>query len=205
MTKIKICGLMSAQDAEYVSAAGADLAGVILAPGRRRTVSYETLRSIRRSLGRSIPLTGVFVNAQIAEISALAEKGLIQLVQLHGQEDAAYLLNLRRVCPLPVMQAFRIDTADDLRRAEQSEADIVLLDSGFGGTGAHFNHALLTAGFSRPYFLAGGLSPETVGALIAAHHPYGVDVSSGVETNGQKNPEKIRGFVRAIKVPPADI
>ncbi|MBQ8922400.1 MAG: phosphoribosylanthranilate isomerase [Oscillospiraceae bacterium] len=198
MTKIKICGLMSAQDAESVNAAGADLAGVILAPGRRRTVTAEALRSIRGALDRRIPLTGVFVNAQIAEISALAEKGLIQLVQLHGQEDAAYLLNLRKVCALPVIKAYSIASAADLRAAEQSDADIVLLDNGAGGTGLGFDRSLLE-GFSRPYLLAGGLSPENIGGVIAAHHPYGVDVSSGVETDGKKDPEKIAAFVSAVR------
>ncbi|MBR3268711.1 MAG: phosphoribosylanthranilate isomerase [Oscillospiraceae bacterium] len=198
-TKIKICGLMSEQDAEYVSEACADFAGVILAPDRKRTVSAETVKRIRRALNPDIPLTGVFVNAQIAEICAFAEKGLIQLVQLHGQEDAAYLMKLRKRCSLPVIQAFRIESERDLRQAEHSEADLVLLDHGIGGTGEGFDLSLLEKGFSRPFLLAGGLHPGNVAAAVSGYRPCGVDVSSGVETDGRKDSEKMKAFVTEVR------
>lgn len=197
MTKIKICGLMSAQDAEYANAVRPDLAGMILSAGFRRTIFAETAQEIRKALDSRIPAVGVFVNAPIPEIAAYAERGTIQMVQLHGKEDAAYLRELRTVCTLPVIQAFRIADSADIRRAEQSEADVVLLDSGTG-TGKPFDHALLE-GFSRPYLLAGGLSPENAASLIAQHRPYGVDVSSGVETDGHKDFAKMRAFVNAVR------
>ena len=157
---------------------------------------HSAMRGV--SLPNLIPLTGVFVNAQIAEISALAEKGLIQLVQLHGQEDAAYLRNLRMVCTLPVIQAYSVRSSEDLRRAALSDADIVLLDNGAGGTGEAFDRSLLT-GFSRPYFLAGGITPETAAEAAAQYHPYGIDVSSGVETGGRKDPEKMKHLVASLR------
>lgn len=188
---------MSAQDAEYVNAVQPDLAGMILSAGFRRTVTQETAKAIRKTLDSRIPLVGVFVNAQIAEITAYAERGIIQLVQLHGSEDAAYIRDLRMVCTLPVIKAYRIETAEDVRRAELSDADIILLDSGTG-TGKAFDHTLLS-GISRPYFLAGGLNPENAAEAVAAHHPYGVDTSSGIEKDGRKDPARIRAFAEAVR------
>lgn len=203
MTKVKICGLMSAQDAQYANAVSPDLAGMILTKGFRRTVSAETAREIRNALESSIPAVGVFVNAQIPEIAAYVERGIIQLVQLHGKEDAAYIRDLRMICTVPIIQAFKIASQADVKRAEQSDADIVLLDSGTG-TGKPFDHSLLE-GFARPYFLAGGLSPENAAALITQHQPYGVDVSSGVETDGKKDFAKMQAFVNAVRTEAADV
>ena len=203
MTKIKFCGLMSAQDAEYANALLPDLAGMILTAGFRRSVTAETAREIRKALDRRIPAVGVFVNAQIREITAFAERGVIQLVQLHGDEDAAYIRDLRMVCTLPVIRAYRIETAADVQQAAHSDADIVLLDSGTG-TGREFDHTLLR-GFPRPFFLAGGLTPENAAAIIAAYHPYGVDVSSGIETDGRKDFEKMRAFAGSARAVPASI
>lgn len=197
MTRLKLCGLMRAADAEAVNAVRPELAGMILSPGFRRSVTAETAAEIRRALDRLIPAVGVFVNAQIREITAFASRGIIQLVQLHGTEDDAYIWQLRRVCTLPIIKAFRIASADDLQKAERSDADLVLLDSGTG-TGQTFEWSLLN-GFPRPYFLAGGLTPENAAAAIEALHPYGVDVSSGIETDGQKDAEKIRRFAEIVR------
>ena len=197
MTRLKLCGLMRAADAEAVNAVRPELAGIILSPGFRRSVTAETAAEIRRALDRLIPAVGVFVNAQIREITAFASRGIIQLVQLHGTEDDAYIWQLRRVCTLPIIKAFRIASADDLQKAERSDADLVLLGSGTG-TGQTFEWSLLN-GFPRPYFLAGGLTPENAAAAIEALHPYGVDVSSGIETDGQKDAEKIRRFAEIVR------
>jgi phosphoribosylanthranilate isomerase len=197
MTRLKLCGLMRAADAEAVSAVRPELAGMILSPGFRRSVTPETASEIRRALDRQIPAVGVFVNAQIAQITAFAARDIIQLVQLHGTEDDAYILQLRRVCTLPVIKAFRIQSAEDAQKAAQSDADLVLLDSGTG-TGQTFDWSLLK-GFPRPYFLAGGLNPDNAAAAIGMLHPYGIDVSSGIETDGQKDPEKIRRFAEIVR------
>ena len=197
MTKIKMCGLMSAQDAEFANAVRPELAGMILSGGFRRSVTRETAKTIRRTLSKETPAVGVFVDAQLEEIAAYAERGIIQLVQLHGNEDAAYIRDLRLICTLPVIKAYRIESAEDIRRAEHSDADIVLLDSGTG-SGKTFDHALL-AGITRPYFLAGGLTPENAAEAVRQFAPYGVDVSSGIETDGHKDAEKIRAFAAAVR------
>lgn len=197
MVRFKICGLMRETDAEYVSAVLPDYAGMIFAPNRRRTVSHETARAIRQRLDSRVPLTGVFVNAETAEIAQLVREDIIQLVQLHGQEDAAYLERLRASVNVPVIQAFRIGSADDLAAAVRSAADYILLDNGAGGTGETFDWSLVRD-IGRPFFLAGGLTPETVGEALRLH-PFCLDVSSGVETDGYKDPAKIRAFAAAVR------
>ncbi|MBR3419984.1 MAG: phosphoribosylanthranilate isomerase [Oscillospiraceae bacterium] len=197
MTKIKICGLMTPQDAQYVNAVQPDFAGMILSPGFRRTVTRETAAAIREALDAAIPAVGVFVDADPADIAAYVNSGIIQTVQLHGHEDAAYIEKLRQMTDAQIFQAFRIRSAADVQQAEQSAADMILLDSGTG-TGKVFDWSLLSD-IRRPYFLAGGLDPENAPAAVAALHPAGVDVSSGVETDGRKDFAKIQAFVRAVR------
>ena len=197
MTKIKICGLMTPQDAAFVNAVQPDFAGMILSPGFRRTVTRETAAAIREALDTAIPAVGVFVDADPADIAAYVNSGIIQTVQLHGHEDAAYIEKLRQMTDAQIFQAFRIRSAADVQEAEQSAADMILLDSGTG-TGRVFDWSLLSD-IRRPYFLAGGLDPENAPAAVAALHPAGVDVSSGVETDGRKDFAKIQAFVRAVR------
>lgn len=197
MTKIKICGLMTPQDAAFVNAVQPDFAGMILSPGFRRTVTRETAAAIRKALDAAIPAVGVFVDADPADIAAYVNSGIIQTVQLHGHEDAAYIEKLRQMTDAQIFQAFRIRSAADVQQAEQSAADMILLDSGTG-TGKVFDWSLLSD-IRRPYLLAGGLHPGNVAEAVAALHPAGVDVSSGVETDGRKDFAKIQAFVRAVR------
>ena len=197
MTKIKICGLMTPQDAAFVNAVQPDFAGMILSPGFRRTVTRETAAAIREALDTAIPAVGVFVDADPADIAAYVNSGIIQTVQLHGHEDAAYIEKLRQMTDAQIFQAFRIRSAADVQQAEQSAADMILLDSGTG-TGRVFDWSLLSD-IRRPYLLAGGLHPGNVAEAVAALHSAGVDVSSGVETDGRKDFAKIQAFVRAVR------
>ena len=188
---------MQPRDAAAVTSVLPDYAGMILSPGFRRSVSAETAAAIRKALKPEIPAVGVFVNSPYQFITEFAEAGIIQYIQLHGSEDAFYLRGLKACCRLPVIQAFRIRSAEDLAAAKASAADLILLDSGTG-SGKTFDHALLK-GFSRPYLLAGGLNAENIGGILAGHKPYGVDISSGAETDGQKDADKIRAFVKAVR------
>ena len=197
MTRVKLCGLMSAADAKAANLCRPDYAGMILSAGFRRSVTAETAARIRKTLDPSIPAVGVFVNAPTEEIAVCAENGLIQIVQLHGSEDAVYIRRLREQCQIPVIQAFRIASSENLRYAEQSEADLILLDSGTG-TGKRLDWTLLT-GFSCPYLLAGGLAPDNVADAVSMLHPFGVDVSSGIETNGFKDADKMMRFTQIVR------
>lgn len=197
MTKIKICGLMRVQDAQYANEVQPDFAGMILSAGFRRSVTAETAQEIRNSLLPHIAAVGVFVDDSIGVIAEFLRRGIIQAVQLHGHEDAQYIAALRQVTDAVILQAFRIRTAADIQTAQQSAADWILLDSGTG-TGKTFDWGLLS-GLTRPFFLAGGLHPGNVAEAIGAMHPAGVDVSSGVETDGQKDPQKISAFAAAVR------
>lgn len=197
MTRVKLCGLRTREDVAAAGALRPDYAGFILSAGFRRSVTPETVLRLRPLLPAETRVVGVVVNMSPAQAAALLETGVVDLLQLHGNETAEDVCRLQDKTGKPLCRAFTIRTAKDLAAAEASPADTLLLDSG-AGTGKTFDWSLLR-GFSRPFLLAGGLSPENVATAIAQLHPFGVDVSSGVETNGKKDPEKMRAFVLAAR------
>lgn len=199
MTRIKICGLRRPVDINAVNEALPDFAGFIVnVPKSRRNVSPETLRSLRKQLRPEILPVGVFVNEPMETIEALAADGTISLVQLHGQEDEAYLAALRKKISLPIIKAFSVSGPEDVTRGLKSSADLILLDNGAGGTGKTFDWSLLR-GLTRPWLLAGGLGPENLPEALSRLCPWGVDLSSGVETGGAKDPQKIRLAVQTVR------
>ena len=127
----------------------------------------------------------------------LLAEGIIDIAQLHGHEDEAYLARLRTLTDRPLIRAFRIRSAEDAVRAQESAADMILLDAG-AGDGKTFDWSWL-AGVTRPYFLAGGLNPENAAEAVRKLKPFAADVSSGVETDGFKDIIKMRAFVSAVK------
>ena len=198
MTRIKLCGLTRPCDIERANALMPDYVGFVFAGKSKRYVSPESARVLRAGLDSGIRAVGVFVNESPETVAALLNDGIIDLAQLHGGEDEDYIRALRRLTDRPLIQAFRVDHPADLARAAASTADHILLDSGAGGTGTVFDWALLK-GLDRPYFLAGGLNPENVGRAVKALHPFAVDVSSGIETDGKKDYTKMRVFVETVR------
>ena len=164
----------------------------------RRRVTDQEAKALRAGLDPAVQAVGVFMREQPERVAALLNEGVIDLAQLHGGEDESYLASLRELTDRPLIQAFRVETEKDLRRAEASTADYILLDHGAGGTGKAFDWNLLR-GFERPYFLAGGLGPENAAEAVKALHPFAVDVSSGIETDGVKDRRKMREFVEAVR------
>lgn len=197
-TKIKICGLTRAQDIQAANALQLDYIGFVFAPKSKRFVPPEQAKQLRRQLAPGIRAVGVFVNAPPEQIAALLVDGTINIAQLHGQEDAAYIARLRSLTRAPIWQAFCIENTEDISRANASPADLVLLDHGAGGTGERFDWTLLH-GMARPFVLAGGLTPQNAVEAIAKARPYAVDASSGCETNGVKDPAKMLAFVNAVR------
>ena len=197
MTKIKLCGLMRPCDIEWANALMPDYIGFVFARKSKRCVSPETAKVLQERLNPGIVAVGVFVNEAPEAVAALLNDGIIDVAQLHGGEDEDYIKTLRKLTDMPLIQAFRIENAADLDRARQS-TDHVLLDNGAGGTGTAFDWALLKE-FDRPCFLAGGLSPENVAQAVRAVHPFAVDVSSGIETDGVKDYKKMTAFVNAVR------
>ena len=196
--KIKLCGLTRPCDIEAVNEWKPDYIGFVFAKKSRRYVSPEKASALKAMLAPGIQAVGVFVNEDPELIAALLRAGTIDAAQLHGQESEAEIRTLRELTDQPLIQAFRIDTKEDVERANNSTADYVLLDSGAGGTGTTFDWNLLQ-GIRRPYFLAGGLDTENLGAVKAQLDPYGVDVSSGIETDGYKDKEKMTAFVATVR------
>ena len=197
-TKIKICGLFRPCDAESVNAAMPDYAGFVFYEPSRRNLSQEQARALRQALHPAIATVGVFVDAPPEMIAGLCREKIVSVVQLHGSESEEYIAALRALLPgTEIWKAFKIRSASDMEAAAASTADRVLLDNGCG-TGEGFDWSL-TDGFSRPFVLAGGLTPESIPDAIRRVHPYAVDLSSGVETDGRKDKGKIFAAVAAAR------
>ena len=199
MTRIKICGLTRPEDVRYVNTAKPDWCGFILNfPSSRRNVTPEQARALRAGLDPDIRPVGVFVDRPAEEVAALLNSGVISVAQLHGREDDAYISVLRTLAPgCVVWRAFQLRSQADLAAADASGADLVLLDNG-RGTGQTFDWSL-AGSVHRPFLLAGGLTPESIPRAVAALRPYGLDLSSGVETDGLKDFTKIQAAVAAVR------
>ncbi|MBQ0000411.1 MAG: phosphoribosylanthranilate isomerase, partial [Clostridiales bacterium] len=158
----------------------------------------EKALELKRLLSPSIQAVGVFVNEPVENVSDYLNRGIIDLAQLHGSEDDEYIQKLRSLSPgKEIIQAFKIASDEDILRTEKSTADYILLDSGLG-SGKVFDWNLIK-GIRRPFFLAGGLTIENVPEAIRDLHPYAVDISSGLETDKKKDPEKMRQFVQNVR------
>lgn len=197
MTKIKLCGLSLPCDIEVANELKPDYIGFVFAPKSRRYVTYKKAEELKSLLSPDIEAVGVFVNEPPQNVATLLKKGIIDIAQLHGDEDEDYIVELRLLTDKTIIKAFRIKTANDIKIVEQSTADDILLDSG-AGTGTVFDWDLLKS-IQRPYFLAGGLDAHNVASAIKTLHPYAVDVSSGIETAGVKDKAKMAAFVAAVR------
>ena len=182
--RLKICGLSRPCDIEWVNDAGVDFAGFVFARSRRQ-VSPEQAKQLHSMLKKEIPAVGV------------VEDGVIDWVQLHGQEDETYINELKSKVRCPVIQAFSVRTKEDVLRARESCADYILLDQGSGGTGRVFDWTLIES-IGRPFFLAGGLNAENIKEAVRTG-AWAFDVSSGAETDGFKDREKIFACVAAAR------
>ena len=198
MTRIKMCGLRRPEDIEAAGELLPEYIGFVFFPGRKRYVAPETARALKSGLNPGIRAVGVFVDEKPETVAKLLSDGTIDMAQLHGSEDEAYLADLRKRTDKPLIRAFRVRGAEDALRAQASSADEILLDAG-AGDGKTFDWSCLRQ-VKRPYFLAGGLTPENAGRAVRELKPYAVDVSSGIETGGYKDINKMRAFVRAVRM-----
>ena len=196
-TKIKFCGLSLPCDIRAANALKPEYIGFVFAPGSRRYVTPEQAASLKLLLNPGIRTVGVFVDGKPETVADLLNRGTIHLAQLHGSEDEAYIGRLRALTDKPVIKACRVVTADDVAAAFQSTADYILFDSG-AGTGTAFDWSLIRD-VRRPYFLAGGLSPDNAAQAVKCLNPYALDVSSGIETHGVKDEDKMKAFAAAVR------
>jgi phosphoribosylanthranilate isomerase len=203
MTKIKICGLTRDEDIDAVNTYMPNYVGFVFALSSRRLVP-GTARLLIARLKPDILPVGVFVNETAEDIVDIAKYCRLGAVQLHGSEDHGYISRLRELLPsgISIWKAVRVSDAHSLEGVKAIDCDLLLLDSNAkghaGGTGVSFDWRLL-AGFPKPYLLAGGLHGENVGEAIQLLNPFGVDVSSGVETDGAKDEQKIGQFISLVR------
>ena len=197
MTKIKLCGLSRMEDIETVNAIKPDFIGFVFAERSKRRVSPLKATELKSKLDPDIKAVGVFLNDDLDMVAAMLNLGIVDLVQLHGAEDEDYLQKLRKITDKPIIKAFIIRSPEDVERAESSTADYVLLDGG-KGEGKSFDWSLLKD-IKRPYFLAGGLNPDNASEAVKTLKPFAVDVSTGIETDGKKDSEKMTAFAAAVR------
>jgi len=202
LSKIKICGLSRIVDIEAVNQVLPDFIGFVFAPSRRR-VDVKTATMLKEKLDSCIKAVGVFVNEEIGSIAKLYQNGVIDMVQLHGDENDEYIKRLKENCGCCVIKAVGVGS---LLPPLPLEADYLLFDTlslARGGVGIPFDWSILKGYSGLPYFLAGGLSIENIADALNILSPYCVDVSSGVETDGVKDAEKIEKivcFIRSMRV-----
>ena len=197
MTKIKFCGLSLECDIAAANRIKPEYIGFVFAPSSKRYVSPQRASELKKALDSDITAVGVFVNEPIQNVSRLLNGGVIDIAQLHGDENEEYIRELRGLSEKPVIKAFKITSEADVCAACESTADFVLLDSG-SGTGKEFDWSLIRS-IKRPYFLAGGLSCENILRATELLNPYAVDVSSGIETDGIKDKTKMAAFAAAVR------
>ena len=192
MTKVKICGLSTKEAVKTAVSAGADYIGFVFAPSKRQ-VTLEQAAELAKFIPSHIQKVGVFVSPSRAELLEAVDKVGLDLVQVHGQVVDKLFENL----PCGSIQAVQVDGDGHV---PNSQADYLLFDAPVAGSGQTFDWGRLdTTELAQPFFIAGGLNEDNVEEAIQHFTPYAVDVSSGVETNGQKDHEKIRRFIERVK------
>lgn len=197
MTKIKICGLVRPEDAAAANRAMPDWVGLVFDKGRH-FVTDRRAENIRSILDPAIPAVGVFVKEDPDRIISLVRRGIIQYVQLHGGESEEYLLHLKNKLCCPFIRAVSVKETADILQWKNSAADFLLLDHGKGGTGKSFNWSKIPP-LEKPWFMAGGIGVCNLETALS-YHPYGVDISSGAETNGIKDAEKMERLVKMVRM-----
>ena len=192
MTKVKICGLSTKEAVKTAVSAGADYIGFVFAPSKRQ-VTLEQAAELAKFIPSHIQKVGVFVSPSRAELLEAVDKVGLDLVQVHGQVADDLFEDL----PCASIQAVQVDGDGHV---PNSQADYLLFDAPVAGSGQTFDWDQLDmTELAQPFFIAGGLNEDNVARAIQHFSPFAVDVSSGVETDGQKDHEKIRRFIERVK------
>lgn len=202
--KIKLCGIKRPEDIAYMNKFRPDYIGFVFA-GTRRRITPQTAAALAEKLNKGIRKVGVFVDEPPESIEKTAKLAGLDAVQLHGRESAETIEKLRNLLPgVEIWKAVRVRDRDSIPDAQKLGADLLLLDSfsasEYGGTGKTADFGLIRQAKPRAlYFLAGGLNSENIGAIVREFSPYGVDISSGIETGGVKDCRKIEQIMRILR------
>jgi len=208
VTKIKICGLTREQDIDTVNAVLPDYIGFVFSKSKRQ-IDEKKAKALKDRLNPAIKAVGVFVNEEIEKINELCNFQVIDVIQLHGDENEDYIRRLKNHVSNKIIKAVRVKELNDIEKAMEFSCDYLLFDTyhekEYGGTGKTFDWSMIPSYINKPFFLAGGINSCNVVNAIEHYNPFCVDISSGVETNGCKDPEKIidivakvRGFKKSI-------
>ena len=196
--QLKICGLTRAEDIAAANLLKPDYIGFVFAKSKRH-VDFNLAYLLKTELNKYIQAIGVFVNEDIDFIAKLCDRNIIDIVQIHGDENEEYISALKKAVCKPIIKAVRVKERMDIL---YNDIDYTLFDTynkvEYGGTGESFNWNM-TKGYKKPFFLAGGLSYSNVVDAIHSAHPYCVDINSGVETNGVKDRQKIIDIVNLVR------
>ena len=207
MTKVKICGLKTLADVEIVNKYLPEYVGFVFA-NTKRFVTDEQAFCMKQALDKRIQAVGVFVNEPQEHIISLCQKGIIDAVQLHGDETSEYIEALRQQIKNPIIRAVRVQNAKQVKKELQQNADFMLFDTYkkgvYGGSGERFSLPILEESLkneenAKPFFVAGGLAPENIKEVLGDVACYCVDVSTGVETDGNKDEKKVREFIERVR------
>lgn len=201
MTKIKICGLTRFEDISAVNHCMPDYIGFVFAESRRR-VTPQQAYLLKKELNPQMKAIGVFTNEKISSIVDLCEAGTIDMIQLHGDETESYIQELKGKTKHPIIKAVRVQCVEQIIMAQSLPCEFLLLDTWqngqYGGSGKTFDHTLVPK-LEKPFFIAGGLQIENIPKAILSCNPYGIDISSGVETDGLKDEKKIKEIVEVVR------
>lgn len=203
MGKIKICGLRRREDIAFANELKPDYIGFVFAESKRKVTEEEAF-TLRELLHPSIPAAGVFVDQSTDFIVRLVNRGIIQMVQLHGRESKQEIMELREQIQCPVIKAVRIphsaqpaEAKEAILLAAELPADYLLLDGG-AGDGRTFAWERIPTHVPKPYFLAGGISAENAKEALLRTDAFALDASSSVETDGKKDYDKMRELIRRV-------
>ena len=211
MPKVKICGLKTLEDVEIMNRCCPDYVGFVFAP-TKRFVTDEQAQSMRRALLPQIQTVGVFVNEPIEHVLSLCRQGIIDVIQLHGDETPEYVTELKNKTDTPVIRAVRVQSSEQVSSMVTPLAEYMLFDTykkdAYGGSGERFPLSILQESLRtlegqgrvmQPFFLAGGLTPENIEEILGTQDCYCVDVSTGVETDGHKDETKVRELIEKVR------
>ena len=200
MTKVKICGIKTEEELDVVNRCRPHYIGFVFAESKRRVTS-DMAYALRQRLAAGIRTVGVFVDEPVESVLHLVQEGIIDLIQLHGNEGKETIEWLKQKTFCPVIKAVRVQSSQQILDAEKLPCDMLLMDAFKqgkpGGSGRSFDHSLIPK-LHKPYFIAGGLNAENVGQCIRKYRPFGVDISSGAETGRIKDEEKIIEILKAV-------
>lgn len=197
MMKVKFCGIKRIEDINMCNTLVPDFIGFIFWDKSKRNISMDKAKELKLVLDKRIKVVGVFVDENIDNIINFSNQNIMDIIQLHGNENNKYIKYLQDTTKKPIIKAFKIISHDDIINANESVADYVMLDNGYG-TGKSFDWNLIK-NVKRDYFLAGGLNVNNVEEAITKLKPFAVDVSSGIETDGVKDELKMQEFLKIVR------